>query len=108
MKKKINFPKLPEKIAVEIKKGESGRYLAYLPEFDIFTEANNPAHLFFQVNDLIYTFFDISKKYQSQVCFIPPIEVRQQLSELDKIKLSEIKFNTVYSPLLFRSLHQCA
>jgi len=104
MKNKINFPKLPKKITVDIKKGESGRYLAYLPEYDIFTEAVNPTHLFFQVNDLIYTFFDVPRKYQSEVCFIPPITVRQQLSEIDDIKLPKIKFNTVYSPFLVKNL----
>ena len=104
MKKKIDFPKLPDKISVDIKRGKSGRYLAYLPEFDIFTEANNPAHLFFQVNDLIYTFFDVPKKYQSEVFFIPPVEVREQLSQVNGIKLPEVKFQTVYSPLLIRGL----
>lgn len=108
MKKKINFPKLPDKIIVDIKIGSMGRYLAYLPEYDIFTEANNPEHLFFQVNDLIYTFFDVPKKYQSEVFFVPPVKVRDELSKINGVKLPEVKFQTVYSPLLFKDLHRYA
>ena len=102
---KTQLPKLPNKITVDIKKGETGRYLAYLPKYDVFTEASNPAHLFFQVNDLIYTFFDIPKKYKSQVFFIPPVAVREQLSQVDGVKLADVQFQTVYSPLLLKDLH---
>lgn len=102
---KTELPKLPDKITVDIKKGETGRYLAYLPEYDVFTEASNPAHLFFQVNDLIYTYFDVPKKYQSQIFFIPPVAVREQLSQVDGVKLPDVKFQTVYSPLLLKGLH---
>ncbi len=99
MNKKLNLPKLPNKIAVDIKKGESGTYLAYLPEYDIFTEADNPTHLFFQVNDLIYTFFEIPKKNQHKVCFIPPLQVRKKLAELDSQKMHKMNFKlTAFSP----------
>ncbi|MFH1967096.1 MAG: hypothetical protein ABIJ03_01150 [Patescibacteria group bacterium] len=42
--KKVNFPKLPKKIAVLVKKGVSGCLLAELPELDIFTEADGLNH----------------------------------------------------------------
>ena len=97
MKKTEPLLKLPRKIAVEIKKGESGRFLAYLPEFDIFTEATDPSHLIFQVNDLIYAHFDVPKKYQAEVRFYPPLEVQDELFGIDK-KLPKVQFNSFYAP----------
>lgn len=58
------FPKLPKVIKVKIIKTKEGNYIADLPEYDIFTEADNPLKLDYYINDLIYTFFDVPKKYQ--------------------------------------------
>lgn len=90
--------KLPKRILVEIKKAGSGDYLAYLPDFDIFTEADNPAHLIFQVNDLIYAYFEIPSKYQKQVHFLPSLEVLEELFDVKKVKSPRIQFNSFYSP----------
>ncbi|MBU0978631.1 hypothetical protein KKF92_02250 [Patescibacteria group bacterium] len=84
--KKVNFPKLPKKIAVLVKKGVSGCLLAELPELDIFTEADGLNHLFFQVNDLIYTYFNVPKKYQDQITFIPSSVAQMKLVKIDKQK----------------------
>ncbi len=64
MAKKYKIPQLPNSIKVDIKKGESGCYLAYLPEYDIFTESDSLEDIDFQINDLIYAFFDVPKKLQ--------------------------------------------
>ena len=98
MKQIERLPKLPKRILVEIKKADSGDYLAYLPEFDIFTEADNPAHLIFQVNDLIYAYFDIPKKYQRQFHFLPPLERIDELFGVKRVKTPRIQFNSFYTP----------
>ncbi|OGY23467.1 MAG: hypothetical protein A2172_04590 [Candidatus Woykebacteria bacterium RBG_13_40_15] len=97
--KQINrLPKLPKKILVEIKKADSGDFLAYIPEFDIFTEADNPAHLILQVNDLIYAYFDVPKKYQAQLHFFPPLEVLEDLWGIREVKLPKVQFSSFYTP----------
>jgi len=105
-----DLPKIPEKISVLVKKGESGSLLATLPEFDVFTEADDLNHLFFQVNDLIYTYFDVPKKYQSKISFIPPIKVRQELVKIAEEKTSKkestFRVNTAYTPELCTMLPQ--
>lgn len=65
--KKTKLPKIPKTIQIDVRKGESGALLARLPEYDVFTEADDLNELFFQVNDLIYTYFDIPKEYQDEI-----------------------------------------
>ena len=67
---------LPAHIAVQIQKGDSGVLVATLNEFNAVTEANDLNELFFNVNDLIYTIFDIPKKYQNEIQFLPTMEAR--------------------------------
>lgn len=103
--KKKDLLKLPQKIKVSVSKGESGCLVAQLPEFDIFTEADNLSHLFFQVNDLIYTYFNIPKKYQNEIYFRPPLHEQRRLiriAEQANTKL-ETNFNVSasYSPDVF-------
>lgn len=96
-----NLPNLPREIDVKVKKGSSGVLLAELPKYDIFTEADDLNHLFLQVNDLVYTYFDLPKKYHDQVHFIPPQSVQHQLIsiEQEKPKKNEIfKMSTFYTP----------
>ncbi len=71
MKNNNKILQLPDTIKVDIKKGESGCYLAYLPEYDIFTESDSLEDIDFQINDLIYTFFDVPKKLQGKIWFRP-------------------------------------
>jgi len=63
---------LPRAIRVEIAQGESGVYIAELPEYGVFTEADSISELPDLVNDLIYTVFDIPKELQSLVRYEPP------------------------------------
>ena len=43
----------------KLKEQRIAKYLAQLPELDIFTEADSIAELQMNINDLICTFFDI-------------------------------------------------
>lgn len=74
--KKINKMSLPSTIAVHIQKGDSGALVAMLDEYNAVTEASDLNELFFNVNDLIYTIFDIPKKYQNEIQFLPTMEAR--------------------------------
>lgn len=108
MKKLADIPNLPEVIKVQVKKGDSGVLLVYLPDYDIFTEAEDLNDLFFQVNDLIYTYFDIPKKYQDKISFVPSHDSLEELVKLTHTpkthKYSQIQVNTLYSPLLVKIL----
>lgn len=103
--KKQDLLKIPQSIRVEVTKGSSGCLLAELPKFDIFTEADNLNHLFFQVNDLIYTHFNIPKKYQDEIYFRPPKEEQHRLIKIAETSNSKLesKFNVTasYSPDVF-------
>lgn len=74
--KKSKRMSLPAHIAVRIQKGDSGVLVAMLDEFNAVTEANDLNELFFNVSDLIYTIFDIPKKYQNDIQFFPTMEAR--------------------------------
>ena len=65
--------KLPQKIQVKvIKNRKTGVYLAELPDFDIFTESDSFSGLVFQVNDLIYTYFEVPEKNHGKIWYMPP------------------------------------
>ena len=61
---------LPEKIKIKLVKVDSG-FIAELPEYDVFTECSNPIDIILNVNDLIYTFFDIPKKLHGKIFYAP-------------------------------------
>lgn len=82
MKKALNFPQLPSAIHVDVSKGTSGVLLAKLTQYNIFTEADSLNDLFLQVNDLIYTYFDVPKKYQGQITYIPPKTIQYELVKI--------------------------
>lgn len=71
------FPQLPPQIKVKIFQGKSGVWIAELPEYDIFTEADSPLELDFQINDLIYAHFDIPKKSQKFIRYVPKKSARK-------------------------------
>lgn len=62
--------KLPENISVHISR-EDGCFFAELPEYDCFTESESIDELFNMVNDLIYEVFDVPKKLQDQIRYLP-------------------------------------
>lgn len=87
---------LPVHIAVHIQKGDSGVLVAMLDEFNAVTEASDLNELFFNVNDLIYTIFDIPKKYQDEIQFLPSLEARINMVRIaqgsSKQKSEQIRF----------------
>jgi hypothetical protein len=109
--RKKDLLELPQKIKVSVVKGKSGCLLAELPEFDVFTEADNLNHLFFQVNDLIYTYFNIPKKYQKEIYFRPPLAEQHRLIKIaEENNMLKTKFNVsaCYSPELLNRTSACA
>jgi len=102
MKLDIDFKKIPKYLTVNVQKGESGALIAEVSDLGVTTEANDLNELFINVNDLIYTYFDIPKKYQDQIQFIPNITARMELvktasEEYKKDKSEDVKLNTYYT-----------
>ncbi|GEM_PF-3476138 len=62
---------VPEKVKVMIVRGESGAYIAELPDLDIHTEADSPAELEFMINDLLYAYFEVPKHLRMFVRYVP-------------------------------------
>ncbi|HWY79285.1 MAG TPA: hypothetical protein VNW29_02915 [Candidatus Sulfotelmatobacter sp.] len=108
MEAKNDIPKLPRFIKVDVKKSLTGNLIADLPDLDIFTEANDLNELFINVNDLIYTFYDIPKKYHDQIRFIPSDATIQELVAISREErvnnLSQFKVNTFYAGDLHKSI----
>lgn len=108
MAKKIDFPQLPSVIQVDVSKGESGILLANLSKYDVFTEADNLNELFLQVNDLIYAYFEIPKKYQDKVCYVPPKGIQADLVRIAEQqttkKYSEFNMKPLYDATLLEAL----
>ncbi len=65
-----NDIRLPENIKVNISR-EEGCFFAELPDYDCFTEADSIDELFTMVNDLIYEVFDVPRKIQTQIRYLP-------------------------------------
>lgn len=99
--KKLNTQiKLPASIQVDVSKGVSGTLLAKLSRYDVFTEADSLNELFLQVNDLIYTYFDIPKKLQEKIRYIPSPASQEKL-----IKISEQKKSKEYAQFDVRKFY---
>ncbi|MFA6017310.1 MAG: hypothetical protein WC744_04465 [Patescibacteria group bacterium] len=81
--------KIPNTIKVRVKKLPKGKYFAELVGYGVFTETNNEKLLNKMVNDLIYTYFDISKEDQSKFYFRPKSDI-----EMDSMR----KFIRYISP----------
>lgn len=62
---------LPEKIKVVLIKGSGQTFIAELPEYDIFTEADSIGELLLSINDLLYEYFDIPKAMQGTFIYKP-------------------------------------
>lgn len=68
LEKKLN---LPNSIHVNISKGKSGVWIANLPKYDIFTEADNVWEIDNLINDLVFTYFDVPKELQASIRYVP-------------------------------------
>lgn len=108
MKVNIDFNKIPKYLKVDVKKGETGVLIAALPTLGVSTEAEDLNELFLNVNDLVYTYFDISKKYQEGVCFVPNVAAREILvkiaSEPKTKRFSQFKLKPFYTEELCKSI----
>lgn len=100
--KKDKLCGLPKRIKVKVIKGKSGVYIAELPDYDIFTEADDLLDLILNINDLIYAFFEVSKKYQGKIYYLPPIIRRDKSKGLGKTNMP-IFFKALFSPELSKS-----
>lgn len=82
---------LPRHINVHVQKGDSGALIATLEKYNSVTEADNLIELFFNVNDLIYTIFDISKKDQESIQFIPSKEAQVEMLNIAESPLKRVE-----------------
>lgn len=92
---------LPETLDVKLSRNpKTGIWIASIKNLDVFTEADNLMGLIYNVNDLIYAFFDIPKNLQHKVWYIPPFlqepAIQQPKNHLEEL----IKFNIFLSPQL--------
>lgn len=82
--------KLPRIIKVRIIQGKSGAFIAELPEYGIHTEADSRRGLDYMINDLIYAYFDVPKKYWGKIWYkekeLRPEPVRPEI-DLRKLLL---------------------
>ncbi|MCJ7740672.1 hypothetical protein MUP32_05170 [Candidatus Microgenomates bacterium] len=78
---------LPQTIKVKIEKTLHGKYFAELPEYDVFTEANNREELDFLINDLIYCLFDIPRQDQKNVWYRPKISRPTDLTKVNTLNM---------------------
>ena len=88
--KKITPQELPNQIKVRIKRAKGEAFLAELPDYNVFTEADNPVQVFLNINDLIYTLFDVPQKLQGKIFYAP------QPRQISKRK----SINSSYHPYL--------
>lgn len=86
--------KLPSQIQVRIKKEKIGGFFAELPEYDIFTEADSLNGLIINVNDLVYTYFDLPKKDRGKIWYMPPLEQQRK----EKFPVNPVLFNVLTKP----------
>lgn len=64
--------KLPENIKIRVLRGEMGKYIAELIDYNVFTEADNLCELDYLINDLIYIYFDVPVKMRKNIKYILP------------------------------------
>lgn len=85
---------LPAQIKVKVTREKSGSYFAELPEYDVFTEADNLSELVFNINDLVYTYFDIPRKDRGRVWYAPPLKQRKE----EEFPLNPVHFKVLTEP----------
>ncbi len=104
MKKLKILEQLPEELDVKLSRNpKTGIWIASIKNLDAFTEADDLMGLIYNINDLIYAFFDIPKKIQTKVWYIPPF-IQEPTIQKPKSRLEElIKFNIFLSPQLYHN-----
>ena len=91
-----NLSELPKKIKVKIVREKNNVLFADLVDLGIFTEADSFPELIFNVNDLIYSFYDIPEEDRFKIWYRPPFVVEKAAYK----KRSEFPLN----PVLFHVL----
>ncbi len=96
-----SLEQLPKELNVKVSRNpKTGIWIAQIKNLDVFTEADDLIGLIYNVNDLIYAFFDIPKKLQHKVWYMTPY-LQDTTGNKPKIQLDElIKFNILLSPKL--------
>ena len=85
--KKIEFYKklLPEKLIVEIHRGDDNRLVAKIKNFPhCFTQAKDYDELIPMVNDVVYTYLEIPIKYMKELGYYVPQWQKKILEALSK------------------------
>lgn len=104
MKKKIIQPieQLPEVLNVRLLRNpKTGVWIAEIKNLDVFTEADDLIELIYNVNDLVYAYFDIPKEIQHKIWYVPPFYQEILKQNKPKIEMDKLmKFNILLSPQL--------
>lgn len=85
MVNKLDKYQLPPTVQVKVTKTSEGSFIAVFPELPgCLTEADNVIDLIYQVNDAIYTYFDIPGKVLKDVglVYTPPQEFLHDMAKL--------------------------
>ena len=78
--------KLPDKLEVKIGKSRDTGYWAEIVNLPgCVTQAENPMELLVMINDAVYTYFDIPKKYLSKMPIYLPEEIVRRKIETNQI-----------------------
>lgn len=78
--------KLPNKVTVNINRAAEGCFVATFPELKgCITEAEDVVDLLYQVNDAIFTYFDIARKDLEGIDFLyaPPSNFLNNIKDLE-------------------------
>lgn len=90
----MDYKELPSKIKAQVTKERSGILFAELPDYGIFTQADTPLELFINVNDLIYSYFDVPQKYWGKLWYAPALEEQKRIAE-NNIPIDPVLFSVL-------------
>lgn len=83
---------LPHTILVKLSPGEKrGIIIAELVEYDVFTEVDSLLELDDQINDLIYTLFEVPREFQKSIKY-EPIKPKKEITTGLGKQLTFLKF----------------
>jgi hypothetical protein len=89
---------LPNKILVSIHQGKSGAWIADLPKYDIFKEADSQIELDYFINDLIFSYFEVPDMVRKMIKYTPYPEEVEQESRGKEPSWEDIAFLKYISP----------
>ena len=87
--------KLPSEIKVKVIVEKSGVHFAELVDYGVFTEADSPQELIFNINDLIHCFFDIPKRDRTKIWYMPK---RTQIERHENFPVNPVLFHVLTNP----------